>query len=181
MPFRTRPATLRDLPILRRHRDGMFRDMGWTDERALRDADRAYARWARSRLKSGTFFAWLAFAPGGALAASGAVWLRDQQPGPRRGMPLPYLLSMYTEPAFRRKGAAQAIVLAATRWAKTRGYPKFLLHASRMGRGLYAKLGWERSWEMELPLTGSAPAPAASASASPRRRGARSAGTRPKR
>jgi GNAT superfamily N-acetyltransferase len=153
MRFRTRPATTRDLPVLRRHRDGMFRDMGWTDEPALREADFAYGRWACSRLKSRTFFAWLAFSPGGGLAASGAVWLRDQQPGPRRGRPLPYLLSMFTEPAFRRKGAAKAIVLAATQWAKKRGYPKFLLHASKMGRGLYAQLGWQRTWEMELFLT----------------------------
>lgn len=152
MPFAIRPATPRDLPHLRRHRDGMFRDMGWTDEKALREADLAYAKWARARMKSGRFFAWLALAPDGRVAAGGAVWLRDQQPGPRRKSPLPYLLSMYTEPEFRGKGAATEIVKAAMAWAKKNGYAKMLLHASKMGKGVYAKLGWTRTWEMEVAI-----------------------------
>lgn len=152
MRFTIRRATVRDLPALRRHRDGMFRDMGIRDEAALADADRAYAIWARARMKSGLFFAWLALAPDGRVAAGGAVWLREQQPGPRRKSPLPYLLSMYTEPEFRGQGAATEIVKAATAWAKKRGYGKMLLHASKMGKGVYSRLGWTRTWEMEVPL-----------------------------
>ncbi len=152
MRFTIRRATVRDLPALRRHRDGMFRDMGIHDEAALADADRAYAKWARARFRSGRFFAWLAIAPVGRVAAGGAVWLRDQQPGPRQRSPLPYLLSMYTEPEFRGNGLATRIVEAATAWAKKRGYPRMLLHASKMGRGVYAKLGWARTQEMAVTL-----------------------------
>lgn len=152
MRFAIRPATVRDLPALRHHRDGMFRDMGWTDEKELSKADGAYAKWARARFRSRKFLAWLAVAPDGRVAAGGAVWLRDQQPGPLRKSPLPYLLSMYTEPEFRGKGLATKIVKAAMAWGRKRGYAKMLLHASKMGRGVYSKLGWERTWEMEVPL-----------------------------
>ncbi|MBI2920222.1 MAG: GNAT family N-acetyltransferase [Planctomycetes bacterium] len=150
--FLIRLATSRDLPALRRQRDGMFRDMGWTDEPALRAADLAYARWARARLRSGRFAAFLALSPDGRVAAGGAVWLREQQPGPRRCGLLPYLLSMYTEPEFRGKGLATRIVRAAEAWCRKRGLTKMTLHASRMGRGVYRKLGWERTWEMETLL-----------------------------
>lgn len=158
MPFTIRPATPRDMPHLRRQRDGMFRDMGIRDEEGLREADLAYAKWARARMKSGRFLAWLAIAPDGRVAAGGAVWLRDQQPGPRRKSPLPYLLSMYTEPEFRGKGLATKIVKAATAWAKTNGYGKMQLHASKAGRPIYERLGWTRTWEMEVKCSHRGPA-----------------------
>ncbi|MEK7467203.1 MAG: GNAT family N-acetyltransferase [Planctomycetota bacterium] len=150
--FTIRRATVRDLKHLRHQRDGMFRDMGCDDEKALAAADRAYANWVRVRIRSGRFFAWLAVAPGNRVAAGGAVWLREQQPGPRRARLLPYLLSMYTEPEFRGKGLATKIVKAATAWGKKRRLTKMLLHASSMGRGVYVRLGWKRTWEMEIPL-----------------------------
>ncbi|KAF0245765.1 MAG: hypothetical protein FD180_1304 [Planctomycetota bacterium] len=152
MSFVIRRATPRDLKHLRRHRDGMFRDMGCDDEKALAAADRAYATWARARMRSGRFKAWLAIAPGGRVAAGGAIWLRQQQPGPRRAPMAPYLLSMYTEPEFRGKGLATKIVKAATAWSRKTGLTKMLLHASVKGRGVYERLGWKRTWEMEFPL-----------------------------
>ena len=58
------------------------------------------------------------------------------------------LLGMFTEPAWRGKGIARRIVQAAMRWSRERGYPRITLHASKMGRPVYEKLGFERTWEM---------------------------------
>jgi GNAT superfamily N-acetyltransferase len=61
-------------------------------------------------------------------------------------------MSMYTEPEFRRKGFATLIVKEAMSWARRNGYARMSLHASKAGRSVYDKLGWERSWEMRVDL-----------------------------
>jgi len=152
-PVRIRRATVRDLGVLRRHRDAMFRDMGRGNPRSLAAADRAYAVWARRLLRTGDLVGFLAVLRDGTVVAGGCVWLREHQPHPvLAGGRVPYLLSMYTEPAHRRRGLATKIVRAATRWARARGFPRFFLHASEKGRGVYEKLGWSRTWEMETKL-----------------------------
>ncbi len=75
------------------------------------------------------------------------------QPHPKgRKRRQPYLMSMFTEPSFRGRGVASAIVDAAVEWSRVNGYPFVLLHASEMGRGVYERLGFERLWEMRLKL-----------------------------
>ncbi len=73
------------------------------------------------------------------------------EPGANRAI-RPYLLSMYTEPAFRGKGVASKIVDEAVKWSKKNSFPRIILHASEKGRSLYAKKGFKRSWEMKLDL-----------------------------
>lgn len=148
-----RLATLDDLPVLVLHRRRMWEDIGGFTQVELDDADRVYRRWARARLRSGTLVAWITEARGEPVA-SGAVWVQRIQPRPRHPTgATPYLLSMYTEPEHRGQGHAPAIVRAATAWAKKEGHPRMTLHASEMGRPIYEKLGWTRTWEMKLDLT----------------------------
>jgi GNAT superfamily N-acetyltransferase len=64
----------------------------------------------------------------------------------------PYLMSMYTETAFRRKGIAKSIVCNAIAWSREHGYDKINLHASEMGRHLYESLGFSATTEMRLRL-----------------------------
>jgi GNAT superfamily N-acetyltransferase len=53
-----------------------------------------------------------------------------------------YLLNMYTQPAYRGRGAASAIVDAALSEARRRGVRKLIVHATAAGRPLYAKVGF---------------------------------------
>jgi GNAT superfamily N-acetyltransferase len=62
-------------------------------------------------------------------------------------------MSFYTEPAFRGKGLATQIVKEAMKWGSERGYPWMMLHATAAGRGVYEKLGWERTSEMRYKIT----------------------------
>ena len=151
-PVTLRLATLDDLGTLVAHRRGMWRDMGEADERALDAADLVYRRWARTRMRSGTLVGWIAEKEG-APVGSGCAWVRRLQPRP--GAPdnlVPYLLSMYTEPAHRGQGVARLVVQAAMAWARGQGYARMDLHAAPMGRALYEKLGFERTWEMRATL-----------------------------
>ncbi len=151
---RLRPATERDLPTLVRHRRAMFLEIRRRSKREMDRHDRVYRRWARRGLRAGEFFAFVVEAPDGQLAGSGAIWLQPQQPRPGRWMAerLPYILSMYTEPAARGRGIASRLVRRMVRWASERGYPRIFLHASSMGRPVYQRLGFESGNEMRREL-----------------------------
>ena len=151
--FRVRPATLRDLEVLVRQRHMMFEDIRHRRAKEHKESDDSYRKWAASTMKRRCLRCYLAISDDGKVAAAGCVWLRPRQPSPGRTAGTePYLMSMYTEPGFRRKGLASLIVKEAVKWARSRGYDRMTLHASRMGRGVYAKLGWKRAWEMQVDL-----------------------------
>jgi GNAT superfamily N-acetyltransferase len=130
----------------------MWHDMGYTNKKLLGAADTVYRAWAKPRLKTGELAGFIVEA-GGQIVGSGCLWLQ-----PRLGVPgfkggrQPYLLSMYTEHAFRGKGVATIIVKESIRWAKAKGFTRMTLHASDMGKNIYEKLGFKQTWEMKLDL-----------------------------
>lgn len=151
---RLRRATERDLEVLVRHRHRMFSDIGRRTEREITAHDRVYRAWARRGLRDRQFFAFVVEASDGRVVGSGAVWLQPQQPRPGwlARPTLPYILSMYTEPDARGRGVATRLVTEMVRWATDRGYPRIFLHASTMGRPVYARFGFEEGNEMRLEL-----------------------------
>ena len=149
-PVRIRRATLKDLDVLVHQRRGMWEDMKVPGDYDA--ADRVYRRWARQRMRSGRLIGFLAES-GGRVVCGACIWLQDVQPRPHvPGRFVPYLMSMYTEPGFRRRGIATRIVREAIRWSKARGYPRLVLHASDKGRPVYERLGFEPTTEMRLLL-----------------------------
>lgn len=62
------------------------------------------------------------------------------------------ILNVYTEPEFRKRGLARAIMLTILDWVKQQGFRGVNLHASVEGRPLYEKLGFEATNEMRLRL-----------------------------
>lgn len=151
--LRVRKATLKDLEILVHQRRAMWIDLGITGEARHDAADRIYRRWARARMRNKQLVAWLVENRDQQIAGGGCVWLQPVQPSPRKpGMLQPYLLSMYTDPSFRRRGVASMVVQAAIDWCKSQGFPRLTLHASSMGRNVYKRIGFNRSWEMRLDL-----------------------------
>jgi GNAT superfamily N-acetyltransferase len=146
--FTVRKAALKDLPILVLQRRAMWRDLGAREQGELDRADKVYARWARSRMKSGALMGWVAENDGKVLGG-GCVWLQPVQPRPGYKLMIqPYLLSMYTEPRYRGLGVASGVVEKALDWCRSNGFHQLRLHASEMGRKVYLKHGFERTWEM---------------------------------
>ena len=148
-----RRASLRDLDVLVRQRRGMWVDMGERDRARLAEESRVFRRWVRSRLKTGRVVGWVAETNRRDIVAGGIVWLRPavSRPGVQH-LVQPFLLSMYTEPKWRGRGLASRIVDEAIKWAKKGGYAEIALHASLMGRGLYLRRDFSRTWEMKLKL-----------------------------
>ncbi len=149
--FKIRRANLKDVGLLVEHRHRMFQEMISPTEEELRLHDEAYAAWAKDMMRRELFHVYILETSDGRPVASGGVWLRGVQPSPGHphGM-VPYVLSVYTRPEFRRKGLASMIVEEAMEWGRKNGHYKMVLHSSLMGRKVYSKLGWKRTWEMEF-------------------------------
>lgn len=148
-----RKAGLRDLDALVYQRREMWKALGIRNNELHLNGDRVYKRWARTRLKNHELMAWVVKSSDGKVAGGGCVWLQSVQPRPHRAsMVQPYLLSMYTEPSFRRRGVASMVVKEAIDWCRSNKYERLMLHASEMGRKVYSKLGFKRTWEMRLDL-----------------------------
>ena len=153
MRFFLRDARARDVDLLVRHRREMWKDLGVREKPVLDEADRAYGKWVTFGFKNGSLLGWIVETKEGVLAGSGCIWLRPAQPRPNIKVQIqPYLISIYTETAFRRNGVASRLVKEAIKWCSKNGYSRLALHASRKGRGLYRKQGFTRSWEMRLEL-----------------------------
>ncbi len=152
--LRVRRATLRDIDVLVHQRRAMWTALGIKDKVALETGNKDYERWAWTRLKKHQFFGWIVEDTKNRVAGGGCVWLQTVQPRPHRvGTTQPYILSMYTEPEFRGLGVASMVVNAAIDWCKKARYARLMLHASEMGRGVYRRLGFKRTWEMRLDLS----------------------------
>lgn len=108
-----------------------------------------FRRWLKPRLEDGSYFGFVITDEGPAVAGVG-LQLIDWPPHPRhptedrRG----YVLNMWVDPAYRRRGLARRLMgLSEAEFAR-RGVGFAVLHASDFGRPLYERLGWEVTPEM---------------------------------
>lgn len=156
--FTLRLATADDIPLMVFHRRRMFEDMGDSDAGLLDKMEPEFARWAKNKLQTGEFMTWFAVDPSNVVAAGAALWLMAWIPGPNSTLTgpkigiRPYLLNVYTEPAYRRLGLARLLVTEIVEYCRAQGYTRLSLHASREGRPLYESLGFEGTNEMKLSL-----------------------------
>jgi GNAT superfamily N-acetyltransferase len=149
-------ATLGDLDLLVTHRLEMWLDIHPELEADVRKSEGATREWIRDKLSEGKLVGFVARTASGAVAGSGCVWIREEQPRPTNPRhETPYLMSMYTEKGYRRKGVAKMIVREAIEWGRERGYERIVLHASKEGRPLYESFGFEPASEMRLKLRAS--------------------------
>ncbi len=149
-----RLATLRDMEILVTQRSAMHEELRHRTKLELENGARAYRKFVREMTRKRRFVGFLAFdLKNPALAiGGGCIWLRELQPHPSKKIEryVPYVLSMYTNPAYRGKGVATAIMNETMRWSKAHGFSRMTLHTSEMGRPVYSRLGWKQSSEMQM-------------------------------
>jgi len=157
--YTVRAATRADAPILAYQRRAMFEATGLLaadDGPALERAVRGYLD---SALADGTFVAWVVRADGRHdeehIVAGGGIQLRSLMPRPGHldGAPEALIVSMWTEPAHRRRGLGTRVLDAMLAWCRARGIRRLMLHASSDGRPLYAGRGFKATNEMRLELT----------------------------
>lgn len=149
---RIRQATVADVDIIVHHRRSMFADMGYGDE-AARDAMATAARpFTEAALRDGSYRGWLVEDEDRVVAGGGLTIAGFQptplDPKPRRA----WVLNMYTEQAYRRRGLAGELLQSMIGWCREQGFRSVSLHASDAGRPLYELLGFGPTNEMRLVL-----------------------------
>jgi len=146
----TRLATEEDAALIAEHRRRMYVDSGQAESAAMDLMVANFVEWVRPRLADGRYIGWL-LEDDGAVVGGAGMWLMDfpphwMDPEPVRA----YLLNFYVEPVARGRGLAEMMLKAAVDEARRRGIGVVSLHASRMGRPIYERNGFEGTNEMML-------------------------------
>jgi GNAT superfamily N-acetyltransferase len=155
MTYSIRQATTSDSAIIAHHRVAMFQDMGEVPTDALSSELLLTSIAALTALfREGSYVGWLAIDTGERVIAGAGAHIKPQLPRISHdgagvaGMPIALVVNVYTEPAWRRKGIARALMQRIMGWATTQGIDRVLLHASDAGRPLYRSLGFVPTNEM---------------------------------
>jgi GNAT superfamily N-acetyltransferase len=150
--YRVREATVEDVPVLMRHLEAMFADMGVGTAASRARAAAARAPWTVARMEGGEYRSWLIEEAGDVVAGADA-WLKPRQPGPANLQEVvPYVLNVYCRPEHRGNGLARRLMETIIDWAVAEGYAMVELHASEAGRPLYEHLGFVATNEMRVTL-----------------------------
>jgi GNAT superfamily N-acetyltransferase len=129
----------------------MWRDIHPEFGAQIDDSAALTRRWIKRKLSEHRLIGIIARSKDGRVAGSGCIWLRDEQPRPTDShQVVPYLMSMYTEKEFRRKGVARSVLKRALKWCRENQFERVVLHASETGKPLYEEFGFLPTNEMRL-------------------------------
>jgi GNAT superfamily N-acetyltransferase len=147
--MQTRSATQADAALITAHRRAMFASMPNPQDTVLDAMSRAFEPWVRERIADGRYLGWIVEGEGRVTASAGMM-IVDWPPHPlhpeddRRA----YLLNVFVEPEFRKRGLAHSLVEHCLDEARRRSIRVVTLHASDAGRPVYEKFGFHPTSEM---------------------------------
>ena len=146
-----RLATTDDIPEIVRLRRVLFESLGATDA----GWEDTCAAVLDNAITEGVVLACVVDQPAGdALAAVGTAEIQQRLPGPanRSGL-LGYIGTMATDPAFRRRGLASAILDRLVAELRLHGVERIELHATPVAESLYRSAGFaDRPGGVEMRL-----------------------------
>lgn len=156
-----RRADVEDIPVLAGHRAAMFADMGRIhDEQTQHDLIVATTDYFSRAIRCEEYLAWVAVDADNAeqIVAGAGVQRRSALPFPIRGEGATgigkgvqaIVLNVYTDPQWRRRGVARALMNEILTWSRSIPLDTLVLHASNDGRALYESLGFESTNEMVI-------------------------------
>ena len=138
-----------DAALIAAHRRAMFAAMGGFDEGVLDAVRQAAEPWTARMIADGKYLGWILSDDQKTIASAGLLIL-DWPPHPLdpTGQARAYLLNVYVEPEYRRRGLARELISYCLAEARRRNIRVVSLHASSEGRPLYESLGFRSSNEM---------------------------------
>ena len=147
-----RRSTVEDVALITAQRHSMFLDNDFASAGELNTMNVAFEPWLRERLADGRYLGLFAEDDGAVLAGAGILF-NDFPPHYLHTEPgRPYLLNFYTAPEARGRGLANILLKACVDECRTRGCRVVTLHASKFGRPIYEKFGFEQTNEMMIKL-----------------------------
>jgi ribosomal protein S18 acetylase RimI-like enzyme len=140
-----------DVELIAAHRVAMFEAMSRGTESIRAELGRNFAAWLAPRLADGRYLGWITTDAKRPVASAGLIIL-DWPPVPHdpAGTTRGYLLNIFVDAEYRRRGLARALVEQCIAETRRRGMRVVTLHASLEGRGLYEKIGFHAGNEMQL-------------------------------
>ncbi len=150
--LQVRRLTPIDLELICAHRYSMFLEAG-RDPAQLQQMTEHFRPWLQPRLADGRYYGF-ALMNGSELAAAIGLMSIEWPPHPShptqdlRG----YVLNVFVEPGYRRRGLASALMKLAEAEFAERGIGFAVLHATEVGKPVYEALGWARTSEMAKAL-----------------------------
>lgn len=146
-------ATPEDIDLLTKTRIEVLRAANQlSDDTDMSEVERTSYNYYQKALRDGSHIAYLVF-DGNLFVGSGGVSFFQVMPtyhNPSGNKA--YIMNMYTNPAYRRKGIAAKTLDMLVHDSKDRGITAISLEATDMGRPLYEKYGFVKmNDEMELP------------------------------
>jgi len=143
------PAAGGGRPGTHAHRRAMFAAMGSTPASILDAMSRNFEPWVARMITEGKYTGWIT-QDGARPVASAGLLVLDWPPHPLdlTGEHRGYLLNVYVDPDYRRRGLAHAVVDRCLAEAHRRGLRVVALHSSDAARSIYEALGFRATNEM---------------------------------
>jgi GNAT superfamily N-acetyltransferase len=147
MEIRTAETT--DAALIAAHRRAMFAEIQTLDESLLNTLERRSVAWTERLIREGKYYGWITTDAGRSVASAGLLIL-DWPPHPfdPEGELRGYLLNVYVEPEYRKRGLAHELVERSMAEARRRGIRVVTLHSSQAGRPVYERFGFHATNEM---------------------------------
>lgn len=145
----TRIATADDAPLIAAHRRAMFAAIGGTPAPILDTMSRSFEPWVARMIAEGKYIGWITQDDSRPIAGIGLLVL-DWPPHPfdPAGEHRGYLLNVYVEPEYRKRGVARSLVERCLAEAHRRSLRVVALHSSDAARSIYDALGFRATNEM---------------------------------
>jgi len=148
--FETRLAMATDAELIGEQRRRMFLDSVETTEAQMEAMIAKFVPWVREKLEDGRYVGWLTSKDGRVVAGAG-MWLMEFPPHWMHEEAVrAYLLNFYVDPEFRGQGLAVSLLRTVVDETRRRGIKVVSLHASKYGKPIYERNGFELSNEMIL-------------------------------
>lgn len=145
----THAATTADAALIAAHRRAMFAAIGGSQETDLDAMTRSFEPWVTRMIAADRYAGWIVSDADRPVASAG-LFIMDWPPHPfdpqgeRRG----YVLNVFVEPQYRKRGLAHDLTEMCMAEARLRGIRVTTLHASDAGQPIYAGMGFKASKEM---------------------------------
>ena len=97
----------------------------------------------KEHISDDSFIAWVAINNGEIVATSGLCFYNVPPTHNNTTGRIAYIMNMYTQPDFRKRGIASKLLEYLVDEVKLRNCKKITLNASQMGRTIYKKYGFE--------------------------------------
>ncbi len=152
--FSIRFATVNDIDDLVRLRRLMFEWMNYSDNDILNANDSNNKNYFAQSIPNKSFIGWLVFNKEQKAIASGGLVIDQHPPGPTNPSgKVGYIMNISVEPNFRKRGIAKKILREILSFLKDQNISVVSLHASKMGKELYEKAGFNPTNEMRVKIS----------------------------